>query len=307
MQKRTQLGERYPTIPLSYHFTAPILCLSCRTNPIRLVGCRPAGRKVQNEPNSSIADCGLRIADWVQTCGGTPPVRPAASCLRRPTVQNEPNFAGRPGSRRARRTKRTQFPARPGGMGPPGRGTNARNEADSRLRREGRGLGTKGETCKTNPISRQGRVGQGLGDDGGGGQLCKTKPKDGNRYSVGGSRLYKQTQFARVHRAKRTRFREVPGGTRPGRWLWRAIVQNKPNLPPPDRQAGPIVQNKANCPKRGTETVSRLRISDCELRIGHRPAAGRPRWPRYPTIWLFYHSTIPVRYQLRETKPISHG
>ncbi len=52
-----------------------------------------------------------------------------------------------------------------------------------------------------------------------------------------------------------------------------------------------VVPNKANCPKRGTEAVSRLRITDCglrsqpgmtALRIGHRPATGRPSRPARP-------------------------
>jgi hypothetical protein len=42
----------------------------------------------QNEPNSSISDCGL---------GGTPALQPATSSLRRPIVQNEPNFPAGPG------------------------------------------------------------------------------------------------------------------------------------------------------------------------------------------------------------------
>jgi hypothetical protein len=60
---------------------------------------------------------------------------------------------------------------------------------------------------------------------------------------------------------------------------------------------GANAQNEPNCPKRGTEAVSRLRIagtapgnrrppsaelSDWRLRIGHRPAAGRSRQP--PTL-----------------------
>ncbi len=36
------------------------------------------------------------------------------------------------------------------------------------------------------------------------------------------------------------------------------------------------MQNKANCPKRGTEAVSRLRISDCGLRIGCRGTVAGP-------------------------------
>jgi hypothetical protein len=41
-------------------------------------------------------------------------------------VQNEPNSAGRPGPRRAKCAKRTQFPAGPGGTRPGGRGTRVK-------------------------------------------------------------------------------------------------------------------------------------------------------------------------------------
>jgi hypothetical protein len=48
--------------------------------------------------------------------------------------------------------------------------------------------------------------------------------------------------------------------------------------------------NKPNCPKRGTEAVSRSRPAD-----------------RIPSIPLFYHSTIPVRCRWCKTNPISES
>jgi hypothetical protein len=51
---------------------------------------------------------------------------------------------------------------------------------------------------------------------------------------------------------------------------------------------GTMMPNKPNCPKRGTEAVSRSRPAD-----------------RIPSIPLFYHSTIPVRCRWCKTKPIS--
>jgi hypothetical protein len=57
---------------------------------------------VQNEANFS-------IADWGQTCGGTPALRPAAFGLRRAIVQNEANFGESGWDRRAKCAKRSQF------------------------------------------------------------------------------------------------------------------------------------------------------------------------------------------------------
>ncbi len=68
---------------------------------------------MRNEANSSIADFGLRIADWGQTCGGTPALRPAASGARGPIAQNEPNSRPGRGGR---------------GLGDEGREANVRNE-----------------------------------------------------------------------------------------------------------------------------------------------------------------------------------
>ena len=81
-------------------------------------------RIVQNEANSSIADFGLRIADWGQTSGGLPPQSRGGRNMQnepnlagrpggweRPIVRNKANWAGRPGPRRQKCAKRTQFPA----------------------------------------------------------------------------------------------------------------------------------------------------------------------------------------------------
>jgi hypothetical protein len=68
------------------------------------------GTSCTNEPSSSIADCGFRIADWGQPCGGTP-------------------FAGR--RARSRLYKQTQFPAEArwdGARGAGRRGVNAQNK-----------------------------------------------------------------------------------------------------------------------------------------------------------------------------------
>jgi hypothetical protein len=83
----------------------------------------------------SIADCGFWIADSGQTCGGTPDLRPAASSPRRSIVQNEPNLAGRPGHRRAKCAKRTQFLAAPGEPWPQGRRTKANRAKQSQFAR----------------------------------------------------------------------------------------------------------------------------------------------------------------------------
>jgi hypothetical protein len=75
----------------------------------------------------------LRIADWIQSCGGTPAVQPAASAVRRPIVRNEPNFAraprngrGRAGPPRAKCAKRTQ--SGPAWAGPGTRWRKLQNE-----------------------------------------------------------------------------------------------------------------------------------------------------------------------------------
>ncbi len=77
--------------------------------PAVLVGRRPQERgtwaNAQNEPNSSISDCGLRIGD--RSAAGRPcglPPRPRqAGCINKPDwpepiVRNEANFSGRPSS-----------------------------------------------------------------------------------------------------------------------------------------------------------------------------------------------------------------
>jgi hypothetical protein len=64
------------------------------------------------------------------------------------------------------------------------------------------------------------------------------------------------------------------------------VAENRLGSPVGTR--GTMMQNKPNCPKRGTEAVSRSRPAD-----------------RIPSIPLFYHSTIPVQCRWCKTKPIS--
>ncbi len=128
--------------------------------------------------------------------------------------------------------------------------------------------------------SRQCRVGRG--------QSCKTKPNLGRMGHLGaahqGSRLCKTKPISGAGRGDERRIVQnepnLPGGAgRDGAWGTRGVVQTNPipAILPIRRSALPgaqIVQNEANCPKRGTEAVSRLRIADFGLRIGDRPAAG---------------------------------
>jgi hypothetical protein len=130
----------------------------------------------------------LRIADWEQTCGGMPALPPATSALRRPIVQNEPNFAGGPEPGRskmretnpirgANRAKRSQFAPCSRGrersrgpimqnkakLGQDGTSGGRRlGEAECAKRTQfqagpggpgPQGARDVGESCKTNPIS----------------------------------------------------------------------------------------------------------------------------------------------------------
>jgi hypothetical protein len=131
----------------------------CKTKPIysrapgngRTAGTDRSRRGVivQNEANFSIADCGPRsepgvtrlwIADWAQTCGGTPDLRPATSSLCRPIVPNEPN-SPRTGRERHRQG---QNPWRCHPAGELLRQTNPIWRC---------ALGDKDRMCETNPIS----------------------------------------------------------------------------------------------------------------------------------------------------------
>jgi hypothetical protein len=131
--KRTQFRPgpwlRCPTIPLFYHSTIPIRCLSCETKPISR----------------------LRIADWGQTCGGTPALRPADSGLRRAKCAKRSQF-GRVSGGDAQPTKSQSCETKPnlGGLGHVSKGGhrawagfggkwNARNKPNSRRGRVGRG------------------------------------------------------------------------------------------------------------------------------------------------------------------------
>ena len=110
-------------------------------------GCRagtPNLRRANRAKRSQFLDCGLRIADWRQTCAGRPIVRnePNSGWCRvgrgqggvggRANVRNKPNFSGRPWPRRAKCARRTQFPASQAPW-------NVRFEPNPRLRRAGRG------------------------------------------------------------------------------------------------------------------------------------------------------------------------
>ncbi len=156
-------------------------------NSGRLDGTRPAerGTNVRNEPNSSIADFGLRIADWGQTCGGTPALRPAHANRAKRTqfrgaiprsggriAQNKANLrqdgtsGGRHAKGGAKRAKRTQLPeaGHRGGVSiadcglrtgdRPAVGRDVQNEPNFRRDGVGRDLGDGRRTCKTKPISR---------------------------------------------------------------------------------------------------------------------------------------------------------
>jgi hypothetical protein len=183
---------RYPIIPLFYYSTIPIRYRSCKTNPIPR-RCR-LGRGHGGGGRGAI-------------------------------VQNEPNLPGRPGPRRAKCAKRTQFPAAsggtrrrpylgrlcetnpisPAGAGLGGRRANVQNEAN--LRRTGypiislfyySTIPLRCRLCKTNPISRlrigdgtaAGRLPCGLPPRTCAGRLCKTKPIRRAYYA-------KQSQFHR--------------------------------------------------------------------------------------------------------------
>jgi hypothetical protein len=112
-------------------------------------------------------------------------------------------------------TKRTQFPAVPGGARPRGRGSNAQNEANFRRHQVGPGLGDKGLNMRNKPNLGRGKsgskclvekelwwIGQGNGRG-------KTKPictPPGARAGAAGG----------TDCTKRTQFPAAPGGTGPG-------------------------------------------------------------------------------------------
>jgi hypothetical protein len=152
---------------------------------------------VRNEPHSSIADCGLRsepgvtrfgIADWGQTCGGTPA---GGLCKTNPIC----GVSGRWG--------RSIAPNKPN-WDPP----IVPNKANCRRYRVGQTGGAWVRLCKTKP-----NLGK-SGHSGGwrtGSLSCKTKP------IAGGGWLYKQTQLGPANRAKQTQLPPVPGGAKPER------------------------------------------------------------------------------------------
>jgi hypothetical protein len=89
--KRTQFlaaeVSHHSNIPLFQH-SSPMPIVQNEPN---FAG-RPEPRRAKCAKRTQFLDCGLWIADWGPTCGGTPARRPAASGLRGPIVQNEPNL-----------------------------------------------------------------------------------------------------------------------------------------------------------------------------------------------------------------------
>jgi hypothetical protein len=100
---------------------------------------------VQNEPNSSIADCGLGIVDWGQTCGGTPApwLRFAHFALWGPADQ--PNWVRFAQSASPARDAEPIRPERPemGADGRGHRGRNVQNKANSHQREPMLSVGRK--------------------------------------------------------------------------------------------------------------------------------------------------------------------
>ena len=137
--------------------------------------------------------------------------RPAAAGLGRPIVRNKPNSAGRPGPRRAKCAKRTQFPVRPGGAGPEGRGTRV-------------------QLCETNPIRHPG---QARGVPAGAYRAKQTQfGADGQgRPSSRPEALAMPPQRKAMASNKPNSRRRCPGQGRRGVGRGR-IVQNKPNSGP---------------------------------------------------------------------------
>ena len=106
----------------------------CKTNPISSVGQGPGGRNLQNEANLAHPRQGLD----------------------RQKMQNEPNFpAAALGRAAANRAKQSQLAPGRCRAGTPNlqRRENVQNEANSQPCQVGRGLGSAGRLCKTNPIS----------------------------------------------------------------------------------------------------------------------------------------------------------
>jgi len=146
--KQTQSGQTGNCAKRTQFGSGGQLCKMRQTNPIRP---RRARRTIAKA--SGLDDA---------TPGGDKCAK--RSQLPRPIVQNEPNFAGRPGPWRAKCAKRSQFPALPSGTRPQGRGARGNRAkrtqfASDRRRRlsprpEALSLPPrKGQMCKTKPIS----------------------------------------------------------------------------------------------------------------------------------------------------------
>jgi hypothetical protein len=225
---------------------------------------------------SQFFDCGLRIADSGQTCGGTArsslPPRACAGRLYKQTQLAGANRAKRTQSRGVKCAKRTQF--RPG--------------------RAGRALGDEGRMCETKPIPSEGqRVRCLLGNElwwirhakdfgktkpirGGAAGKTIVKARGLGDATPQGSNCVKQTQFGPGAREQA----RAAGSPCRG-----AIVRNKANLPPRPRtgtgrgshrrgcRSGVLRQTNPICGRQAGKTIPRLRGG----RLGRRPGRCRPR------------------------------
>jgi hypothetical protein len=227
---------------------------------------------VNRAKQSQFLDCGLRILQNEANLERGSGFRDQGSATWHPTpdpcplafVRNEPNSTARPGPRRAKCAKRTQFAppwARRRGVKDAKRSQFA--PGVRKWARTGRTGAPAGTDYAKRTQSAPGGPGKTIAKPKGldaatrqGGQPRETKPIVPGCPEMGAGR---QTRApAGVHCAKQSQFRAVPGGTRlGGRGPWRAIMQNKANLAPLSgngraERAGPwqgrIVRNKANLP-----------------------------------------------------------
>jgi hypothetical protein len=226
---------------------------------------------------SQVLDCGFRIGEGV--VAGPPSLRPAEDKVRKTKPMAR---SGAP-----RRCPAVEIPQRstvlsfhhplpkPGGTKP-------------------EGWGTRGQMRKTNPTLRL-RIadsGQTYGET----RAAAGHPRAG--WAAG-----------RRNAQNEPNLRRGPVGRGPTGVGRGELCETKPNLgklgyPEDVTRGGPVVQNEANFPKRGTEAVSRLRIADWELRIGNRPATKRPCGSGTPAEGPVAQTNPIGRNESYETKPI---
>jgi hypothetical protein len=214
------------------------------------------GANAKNEPNSSIADCGFRTDLWRNARCGRPPSR-------------------RMGCRATKCAKRTQSPAGPGGTRPHRRGARGivRNKAKLGQAGVSRGRHTGGACCaKRSQFPEAGhRGGVSIADCGLGiadwEQTCDETPLRQRHAGRGASC---QTNPIGRNESYETKPIGPPGRCRVGRPTHSLSLRAGST-----KNRGPIVQNKPNCPKRGTEAVS---------------AGVAVKSPHYCSFPLFQHS-----------------